>query len=279
MSRSRYRVAVVAAMVLFLAMPVVGTVSTTSASGWTVPMVADAGVEGSNPDLEFGVHPGATDGYDSGLDLPHPPPYPSAPFEAHFTITHSLFPSLNRDFRGGTVEQWTLKLRSTAETIELSWNTDSVPIRVSLRMINAESDIDMKVTGNTVLPAGSHTLTIIASQTGPVVYELSIVGAAGGGIAAPGHGQFTYAAGTVVDLVATPDTGFRFVNWTGDVDSIADVNAAQTTIVMDRDSAVTANFAATSEPVGPALIGGIVAAVTVSGLLLLLLLRRRGRST
>jgi hypothetical protein len=46
---------------------------------------------------------------------------------------------------------------------------------------------------------------------------------------------------TIVDLVAEPDD-YRFVNWTGDVDGIADVQAATTTIVMEGDYTVTANF-------------------------------------
>jgi len=44
----------------------------------------------------------------------------------------------------------------------------------------------------------------------------------------------------VLDLVAEADAGYQFVNWTGDVDTIADVNAAA--ITMNGDYAITANF-------------------------------------
>jgi hypothetical protein len=45
----------------------------------------------------------------------------------------------------------------------------------------------------------------------------------------------------MVDLVAIPDSGHRFVNWTGNVDTIADVEDA--TITMHSDYSITANFA------------------------------------
>jgi len=59
-------------------------------------------------------------------------------------------------------------------------------------------------------------------------YALAIISTAGGSVTTPGEGIFIYDAGTVVDLVATPDVGYCLVNWTGDVDTIANVNAAAT---------------------------------------------------
>ncbi|MBI4285758.1 MAG: leucine-rich repeat domain-containing protein, partial [Chloroflexi bacterium] len=61
----------------------------------------------------------------------------------------------------------------------------------------------------------------------------------GSGTTDPAVGAHTYAAGTVVNITATPDAGWQFVNWTGDV---ADPNAANTTVTMDADKTVTANF-------------------------------------
>jgi hypothetical protein len=46
----------------------------------------------------------------------------------------------------------------------------------------------------------------------------------------------------VVNLVATPGAGYYFVNWTGNVSTIADVYAAATTITMNGDYSITANF-------------------------------------
>ena len=73
-------------------------------------------------------------------------------------------------------------------------------------------------------------------------FNLSISSTAGGAVTTPGEGTLTYVEGTVVNLVATPDTGYRFVNWTGGVGTIANVNAASTTITMNGDYSITANF-------------------------------------
>ena len=73
-------------------------------------------------------------------------------------------------------------------------------------------------------------------------YDLSISGTDGGSVTEPGEGVFTYDVGTVVDLIATPGAGYRFVEWTGDVGTIADVHAATTIITMNGDYSITANF-------------------------------------
>jgi len=43
-------------------------------------------------------------------------------------------------------------------------------------------------------------------------------------------------------VVAEPEEGYRFVEWTGDVGTIADVYAATTTITMNGDYSITASF-------------------------------------
>jgi len=74
-------------------------------------------------------------------------------------------------------------------------------------------------------------------------YSLTISGTDGGEITSPGEGTSSYDEGTAVPLVALPHSGYRFVSWTGDVETIADVNSASTTITMDGDYSVAANFA------------------------------------
>jgi uncharacterized repeat protein (TIGR02543 family) len=73
-------------------------------------------------------------------------------------------------------------------------------------------------------------------------YNLTTSSTEGGSVTTPGEGKYTYDAGKVVNLVATPDAGCRFVNWTGNVGTIADVNAATTTITMNGDCSIKANF-------------------------------------
>jgi len=73
-------------------------------------------------------------------------------------------------------------------------------------------------------------------------YNLAISSTEGGSVTAPGEGTSIYDEGDVVNLVAEADEGYSFINWTGDVDTIADVDNAATTITVQHDYSVTANF-------------------------------------
>ena len=74
------------------------------------------------------------------------------------------------------------------------------------------------------------------------IYYLTISSTANGLVTAPGEGTFTKVEGTVVDLVAEAEEGYQFANWTGDVDDIANIEDATTTITMNDDCVITANF-------------------------------------
>jgi polyhydroxybutyrate depolymerase len=92
----------------------------------------------------------------------------------------------------------------------------------------------------------------------PEKYYLAIYNTLGGSVTTPdqetfsnvksaGEYMFFYpgTGNTVVDLEAVPDdSSYEFVNWTGDVDTIEDVNDATTTITItpDKDYEITANF-------------------------------------
>jgi len=74
-------------------------------------------------------------------------------------------------------------------------------------------------------------------------YYLTIDSTYGGSVTEPGEGYFAYAPNTTIDLVAEPDEHYHFVDWTGNVDTVADVDAAATNITMPaQDVTVTANF-------------------------------------
>lgn len=71
-------------------------------------------------------------------------------------------------------------------------------------------------------------------------FSLSIsLSPVGGGTTDPGLGTHMYDTGTVVALSATPATGYLFDSWTG---GVADPNSAATSITLDADKSVTANF-------------------------------------
>ena len=76
------------------------------------------------------------------------------------------------------------------------------------------------------------------------LHELIISSTTGGNVTIPGEGIFTYETGTVTNLVAVATSGYRFVNWTGDVSTITNINVAETNITMISNYSIMANFAA-----------------------------------
>ena len=65
-----------------------------------------------------------------------------------------------------------------------------------------------------------------------------------GGTVSPASGTF-YAAGTQVNLSATPNSGYTFTSWTGNV---ASASSASTIVTMSAPQSVTANFSAIPAP-------------------------------
>jgi len=114
------------------------------------------------------------------------------------------------------------------------------------RFVNWTGDVstitNVNAASTTITMNGDYSITANFEEIPPVQYDLTISSTAGGSVTTPGTGTYNYDAGTVVNLVATPAAGYRFVNWTGDVGTLANVNAASTTITMNGDYSITANF-------------------------------------
>ena len=90
-------------------------------------------------------------------------------------------------------------------------------------------------------------VALIAGTVGcppPTQYDLIISSTAGGSVGFPGEGTSTWGEGDEVSLVAEAEEGYQFVKWTGDVATVANINAASTTITMQSDYSITANFEA-----------------------------------
>ncbi len=94
-----------------------------------------------------------------------------------------------------------------------------------------------------------------------VSYSLTTTSSAGGNVTTPGEGTYDYSANESVNIKATADTCYHFVNWTGDTATIANVSAASTTINMSTtNKSITANFAITQYTLTyTAGAGGIIA--------------------
>lgn len=85
---------------------------------------------------------------------------------------------------------------------------------------------------------------LIAGMAGCVSaqHSLTVSSSKGGKVTSLGEGTFTYYKGEVVSLIAVAEDGYRFANWAGDVSTVADPNAAATTITMNDDYSIRADF-------------------------------------
>ncbi|MFH0726523.1 MAG: RHS repeat-associated core domain-containing protein [Pseudomonadota bacterium] len=76
----------------------------------------------------------------------------------------------------------------------------------------------------------------------PDAVSLIVESTTGGGVISPAETSSSHGWGERVVLKAAADTGYRFTGWTGNVDTIDDITAAETTLMMYGDFSITANF-------------------------------------
>ena len=92
--------------------------------------------------------------------------------------------------------------------------------------------------------AAAHSITVGAgaatyTATFSTLYQLTVSASpAAGGTVTPASGAF-YIAGTSVSIAATPNSGYIFSGWTGNV---ANASSASTAVTMSAPETVTANF-------------------------------------
>jgi hypothetical protein len=78
----------------------------------------------------------------------------------------------------------------------------------------------------------------------PLMYSVGVnVSPSGAGSVSLSPSGGEYEPGAQVTLRASPAGGYRFVNWTGDVGTVANVNSASAVISINDDYSITANFA------------------------------------
>jgi hypothetical protein len=88
----------------------------------------------------------------------------------------------------------------------------------------------------------SITATFLTLHPEPVMVTLTVSSTTGGSVTTPGEGPFSYPLGTEVSLVAEAVSGYQFIYWSGDVNTFADIDDSTTTIIMNDDYSITANF-------------------------------------
>ncbi|MDI6839999.1 MAG: T9SS type A sorting domain-containing protein [bacterium] len=116
---------------------------------------------GTSYTLYFGTHPDATDGYDVGIDEPHPPGPPGA-FDAYFYIEHPDFPCLTKDMRAAADIHiiWTLvTANAIGKTDSIKWSPADLPAQGVFTLDTAGLNINMR-TDSVAVYTGNLTLYI-----------------------------------------------------------------------------------------------------------------------
>jgi uncharacterized repeat protein (TIGR02543 family) len=106
----------------------------------------------------------------------------------------------------------------------------------------------------TITMGSNKNVTATFSELPPNYYSLTVNTVGQGSVILDPSGG-TYLEGTVVTLTAAPDSGWKFDNWSGDLSG----STNPTTITMDSDKTVTANFSevgACTETVGHTTVFG-----------------------
>jgi hypothetical protein len=112
---------------------------------------------------------------------------------------------------------------------------------------------------------GGETTTVTVDQdktvTANFIEQFNLtMNVTGNGTTSPSIGNHTYDNGTVVNITAAPEACWDFINWTGDV---ANPDSASTTVTMDANKTVIANFAQASYTLNVTVNGN--GTVTING--------------
>lgn len=108
--------------------------------------------------------------------------------------------------------------------------------------VDAEAVADPNAQSTTITMSGDYSVTANFARARTLTIEI-----AGSGSTTPPAGSHEYAEGTVVEITATPESGWEFDGWTGEVGGIDDTTDASTTITMNASYSVIAEFVDPSE--------------------------------
>ncbi len=92
-------------------------------------------------------------------------------------------------------------------------------------------------------PIPFKTKYAVTASFSKIIHTLTIKSAPGGTITAPGQNKaITYDEGDVVTLIVTPDTGYDFDGWSGDISTISTILPNIDKITMNGDYVITPEF-------------------------------------
>ena len=118
-------------------------------------------------------------------------------------------------------------------SVDANGNVSSVGLGTTIITVHFEGEtalVTVYIVDCSPYVPDTYTLTIAVDPTDSGTTTPSVTGS-----------PHNYFEGTVVDITAYPATGWEFVSWAGDV---ADPDSSSTTILMNGNKSVTANFEA-----------------------------------
>ena len=65
-----------------------------------------------------------------------------------------------------------------------------------------------------------------------------------GGSITPVYNENIFDCGTAIDITATPNSGYNFIGWSGNIDEDDIINGETISVIIDSDKTITANFSA-----------------------------------
>ena len=152
----------------------------------------------------------------------------------------------------------------TPTSIQVQWGTNGNPTGTLYLCENTTAGVnsgwitDTAWENTSLAPSTSYTYRVKARNADGVetawtslgsesteYRSLKVTSTAGGKVSSPALEVTRYAPGTSVDLLATAQAGYHFLEWTGtavDAGRVADPTAATTTVVVDAHYTLVANF-------------------------------------
>ncbi len=152
-----------------------------------------------------------------------------AEFVRTYTLTYLAGP-------GGTVNGQT----EVVQTVKDGDDGDPVTAAPAdgYRFVDWDDGVETKTRKDTNV---TQDITVTATFA-PDTRELEVTSTEGGHVIVPGEGTFSYEHGTGVPLHAQADEDHSFAGWIGDTGTVDDPAAAETSIEMLDDYAITAQF-------------------------------------
>lgn len=206
----------------------IGGSTSTSGGQYTLQFPSSAGTPGSTITFQVnGISAGSASLPQYGIpvqrDLSVTSPVPIFTLTVQRTGNGNISPSLgNHTYNENTVVNISASPSS-------GWAFDSWSGEVA----------DPNSSSTSVTMDGDKTVTAIFTELEPVPTFTLTIQQTGQGSVSPSVGDHSIEEDDSVTVTATPADGWRFESWTGDVNN---PNSASTSVTMDEDKTITANF-------------------------------------